>query len=503
MTRHGGLVLRGSALRAALLVANVGVAFYMMPFIIHAVGDRWYGMWTLVATFMGYYGYLDFGLSISTQRFIAGAIGRQDNDEVSRLVTTSFTLFLLLGLIGLAITGVIALFGRSFFSDPGEISIFRTVVLILGLNVVFTLVMAPINGLMTGHLRYDIATSIQTGKLVVRTALILYFIGSGYSIIALAVITLLADAGGNVVKIIVARRLFSGVRIRRRYYTPDRLGELFRYGGKSFVNQIAELLRFQIDHLVIAAFVNLSAVTLFNIAGQLVYYFRTLMQALLGVLIPLYARYQAAQDQEAVYRTFYFTSKLAAAGSVLVGGAIIIFGKTFIELWMGRDYTEAYTLVVILTIPTILYITQQSALALMYGLGAVGPLAKVSIIEALSNLGLSVVLVVRYGLAGVALGTAVPLTFYSLFLLVYASRLIGAPLLTYVREVGPVVIVGAALQGATWFVVQQATISGYLDMVMLLLALYPAQALAVLYLAFSRRERRVITETSRRALGIG
>ena len=72
-----GLVLRGSVLRAAMLFANVAVALYMMPFLVHALGDRWYGMWTLVATFMGYYGYLDFGLSVSVQRFIAGAIGRK------------------------------------------------------------------------------------------------------------------------------------------------------------------------------------------------------------------------------------------------------------------------------------------------------------------------------------------------------------------------------------------------------------------------------------------
>ena len=39
-------------LRAVTLFVNVAVAFYMMPFIIHAIGDRWHGMWTLAATFI-------------------------------------------------------------------------------------------------------------------------------------------------------------------------------------------------------------------------------------------------------------------------------------------------------------------------------------------------------------------------------------------------------------------------------------------------------------------
>ncbi|HEX9625679.1 MAG TPA: hypothetical protein VGA00_01945, partial [Acidiferrobacterales bacterium] len=106
-----GLVLRGSVLRTALLFANIAVALYMMPFVIHAVGDRWYGMWTLVGTFMGYYGFMDFGLSIATQRFIAGAIGRQDDQEINRLFTTSLVILAAPAMLAVAATftiGVLA-----------------------------------------------------------------------------------------------------------------------------------------------------------------------------------------------------------------------------------------------------------------------------------------------------------------------------------------------------------------------------------------------------------
>src|SRR3990172_13178096 len=121
MNKRGGLVLRGSLLNAVLLFSNIAVSLYMMPFVIHALGDRWYGMWTLVATFMGYYGYLDFGLSVAVQRFIAGAIGRKDGAETNRLLTTSVVLFAALGAIAMVATLVIAYFSDYFFSDPTEI----------------------------------------------------------------------------------------------------------------------------------------------------------------------------------------------------------------------------------------------------------------------------------------------------------------------------------------------------------------------------------------------
>jgi O-antigen/teichoic acid export membrane protein len=502
MSTQKGLLLRGSAMRTLLLIANVLVAFYMMPFVIHAVGDRWYGMWTLVATFMGYYGYLDFGLSVATQRFIAAAIGRRDHDEVNRLVTTSLWLFLALGLVAFVATLVIAAAAPLFLNDAAEIHVFRVVLVLLGINTAVSLSMAPVNGLITGHLRYDVVTTIQLAKLAVRTGLILYFIASGYSIVALAAITLLADVGANVGKIAASRRMFVHIRPARRFYARERIRELFDYGGKTFVTQLADMFRFQIDQVVIAAFINLSVVTLFNIAGQLVYYFRTLLQALIGVLVPVFAQYQAAADADGMRKAYYFSAKLAAAAGVLVGGAMVVFGSGFIALWMGRAYVDAYRLMVILVLPTILYVSAQPANALLFGVGRVGPLAKGSIVEAGANLGLSLVLAGPLGAEGVALGTAVPLTFFSIFILVSAHRAIGDPFRTYWRRVGPVIAVGAALQVVTWFALRDIAIGGYGQLLGIGGIIYPVQGLLLLLLTFSSEEWHVLWDSGRRALGL-
>ncbi len=502
MSKLRGLVLRGSVFRMVMLFANIAVAFYMMPFLIHSLGDRWYGMWTLVATFMGYYGYLDFGLSISVQRFIARAIGKEDQEEVNKTVSTALFLFIIIGIIVLIISLIIAAMSPIFFSDSEEISIFRIVMVVMGLNVAITFMMAPVNGLMTGNLRYDIATGINMGKLAIRTALIIYFIMLGYSIIALACITLLADVGGNLVKIIIAKKIFKGIEVKRKLYSADLLKSLFGYGGKTFVNQLADLMRFGLDHLVIAAFINLSAVTLYNIASQLVYYFRSFIGSLTGVLTPVYARYQAAEDSEMIYKTYYFTSKIAALISVLTGGAAIIFGRDFILIWMGRDYIEAYRLLTLLIVPTVLFVAQSPANSVIYGLGAVGILAKVSIIEAITNVVLSVALVGPLGLIGIALGTAIPLVFFSIFLLFLAIRLVGGNLSTYVRSVGPVFIVAITLQVIAWYVVSNQEISSYSDILVLILYIYPLQLILLTFLVFSPDERQIVFDAGRRALGI-
>lgn len=503
MSKHGALLLRGSMLRTVLLIANIAVGFFLMPFVIHAVGDRWYGMWVLVGTLIGYYGYFDFGLSVAVQRFIARAIGQGDDAEVNRLVTTAFFLFLVLGVLALIASAGAATFAPNFLNDPEEIRVFRIIVLILGLNVAVSFATAPVNGLFAGHMRFDVATILQLVILIGRTILIVYFMRAGYSIIALGAITFLAGLVENVAKIWYARRLFPGVRIRRSMYAPDRLGELFRYGGKTFLNQLAELVRFQINQPVIAAFINLSAVTMFNIAGTLAYYFRSLIQALSGVLVPMYARQQAEGDRAGLAKSHIFTTKLTSVVAVLGGGAMIVFGDAFIRLWMGTQYADAYPALVVLAVGTTVFMTQQPAVAMIYGLGVVGTLAKATIFEAVANVSLSLILVQSHGILGVAFGTAIPLLFLSLYVMKFSASLAGIGFLAYLRALVPLWTLLTAMQIGTGFVVSQVAPDSFSGLIMLFVAFYPVQALIAYLLTFTGEEQRLIRDTTARAVGIG
>src|SRR5574337_330130 len=90
MDNRKGKVINGFVLKTIYMVLNVALAFFMMPFILHSLGDRMYGIWIMIGAVMGYSAYLDFGLSSGVSRFISRAIGRNDADEVNGIVNTSF-----------------------------------------------------------------------------------------------------------------------------------------------------------------------------------------------------------------------------------------------------------------------------------------------------------------------------------------------------------------------------------------------------------------------------
>jgi O-antigen/teichoic acid export membrane protein len=497
---QGSLIARSSIARTAYLFASILVAFYMMPFIIGAIGQRFYGMWTLVATIIGYYGYLDFGLSKAAQQFMAKAIGRQDDDEVNRIITTAIAVFGTIGIVAFVVSLVIAAFAGSFLTDPVELRQFRWVLAVLGLNVMLSFPMMAFNGLFSANFRYDVITGIDLGKLLARSGLIIVFLSAGYSIVSMAVITTAVDFGSNLVKYVTMRRMFRGVALGRNRLTPSLIRPLYGYGGKAFVHSVADILRFQVDAVVVTAFLNLSAVAVYNVGGQLVTYFRQLMGAVVGVIVPLYARYAATDDREKMGETFAFSTKIAASLSVMLGGSALVFGKSFIRVWLGPDFDGSYPVLVILMLGAMVHVAQEPALALVYGTARHGGYARVALIEGVVNALLSVVLVRHLGLRGVAMGTTIPMLLSALYIAHYVARYVRLSFAVHLARMGKIFLLGGVLHAGGWYVLSRFPVDGYLDIFLVFGLVFPVQCILLFLLVFDGPERKTIFSTMRGVL---
>lgn len=495
MSTPSALLVRGSVFRAGHLAIGIIIAFFMMPFIIHSVGQRYYGMWAVISTIIGYLGYLDFGLSKAAQNFISRATGKGDQHEVSRIITTALFVFTVIGAFAFVLSLVVAAAGPYFFEDVTELWRFRLVIVIMGLNFALSFPMMAYNGLFSANFRYDIATAIELGKLISTNLLFLYFINQGYSIIALAVITTVVQQCGNIVKLVVFKRMFPTVGVRKNAFARDLIGPLYGYGWKAFLHSIADFLRFEIDLMVVTAFVNLSAVTIYNIAGQLVMYFRFLLGSVIGVIVPLYAQYDASQQMDKLREAFSFSAKIAAVLSVILGGSAIVFGEAFIRIWMGDEFAESYTVMTILLCGAMFHVSQEPALALAYGTAQHGPYAKVAMLEGILNIILSIVLVKIFGLIGVAYGTTLPMILSATYIMYFAATYLSEQLSHHLLRLASIFLKGGLLHLGAWWIVSKVSITGYGDLFLLFGIIFPIQCAILFWSTFHSAERGRIYET--------
>ena len=103
--------------------------------------------------------------------------------------------------------------------------------------------------------------------MALRTGLTIWAVMAGGGLLALAWVSLLATLPIIVLQIWFARRVSPWARIHWRSIGKERAESLFSYSLYTFGAKIADTLRFQIDPLVISAFVGLAAVTHYRVAS--------------------------------------------------------------------------------------------------------------------------------------------------------------------------------------------------------------------------------------------
>jgi len=408
-------LISGSLVRITLLVCSVGASFYLVPFLVHALGDRMHGFWVLIGRFMGYYGVLDLGLSSAVSRFVSRAYGQNDYDEINCVFNTSLVLFGLIGILAMAISFLFALLCPYFLKNPSEAVLFKKVILILGFSLAIGFPIRSYRGALYAKLRYDILAGVDLLKLFVRTILIIYFIKAGNGILALSLITFAVELMGYAAYFWFVLREFKEIKLNFALVDWGRIKALFHYSLFTSIVQLADLLRFKIDEFVIAGSLSVGFVTHYFIGTKLLDFFSLFMSSALGMMSPVFSQFEGRSDMHSVRKTFLEISKISVILAIFVGSHLVMYGKVFIEKWMGPGYHDSYYVLLILCVPMTLDLAQSPSIGLFYGISKHRYFAFLSGCEGIANLILSLILVRYYGIYGVAWGTFIPLVIVKLF----------------------------------------------------------------------------------------
>lgn len=483
-------ILTGSALRFIALLVNVIVAFFMMPFVIHTLGDRWYGLWVIIGALISYYSLLDLGLASATQRFFAHALPRKDPDELNTILTSALTIFSALGVLALLVTVIAIGVGPLFMANAEDADVFRIVTALMGVSVAMAFPFYVLTGLLTANLRYDQVSILQIVKLLIRTALFVWVLKHGYSVIALALITVLVEVIGFAALVVLVRRAAPWMELRVRYFSRAKTRELFSFGGYAFLTSIADKIRFNIANFVIAAFVNLSAVTHYNIATRLTEYFLQALGSLLGVMTPVFARLHAEGQHEKLREHFLFASRVGVLLGTFAGGALIIFGQSFIIIWMGPEYADAYIPLALLVFAMSIDAMQIPTVNALYAVAKHRFFAWMTVGDAAANLSLSLILVQFYGMTGVALAMALPILVTKLMIQPwYVCKVLQLSPTTYFRRVLGLFVVLALMQLPLAYLVWRADLVSYAQVVFWASGGYAVLLAIVILFVISASER--------------
>jgi O-antigen/teichoic acid export membrane protein len=408
-----------------LLGLNVGISFFMSPFVVNKLGSTYYGIWAISLQFTGYLYLMDFGVRESVIRYTSKYATRGQGRQLNQILSTALLLYAPITLGCIALTLGCA-WGVPIWFDisPEYATEAQLAVMFVGFTIAQTFIFNVFTGVLQGLGRFDIANLTGIVTTIVRSTLIVVALTLGYKLVALAAIQFfMAIVGGMIGAIAATRQLkATGIPLRLRLPTKSRFAALRRnvlgYGFYVLINNVAQKINFASDAVVIGIFMPVSFVTPYAIAGSLIDYLRQLILSTAQVFNPLSSKLYTQRRTEDLALMLIQGAKLTVIVTLPIALTFAVLGKEFVGLWMGKEYMEsAGSVLLILGLTQIISAPHYVVSSVLYGMSKHRTMGFMRVGEAAANLILSIILVQRMGIVGVAYGTAISHTIVVLILL--------------------------------------------------------------------------------------
>lgn len=429
-------VLRNIGTNWLRMAVSLFVGLVLTPIMVHTLGDTGYGLWVTIFALTGYFGLMDQGLRPSLVRYVSRHHAENDAIALSRTLSTATALYGTVGVLTLLATLVAAAnFATWFAIAPEHVQTARLVVLVSGLSLAMGFPLGVFGATLSGLQRYDVANTIGIAVSLLRVAAFIAVLRLGGGIVELAWCSLGLNLIGHGVSYVYVRRLLPEVAFGVRHVERATLQRIGSYSGYAFIGALATAITFQTDALVITGFLGAAAVTPFALAASLVGQSRTLVQSATWVLSPTASEMDTRGERGRLREMMVSGSKYGVLLSWPVLLAFLVFGPNVLTTWVGERYAHAAGLLAILAVPTMFALPQSAASSVLFGIGRHRGVVALSLLNAVVNLGLSLLWVKPYGLTGVAWGTAVPLFLIAgLGMMVLGARALEMPLRSYLWE---------------------------------------------------------------------
>ena len=414
------------------LCVNVLIGFLLTPYIIKHIDKGGYGIWTLVASFVGYFGLLRLGVGASIMRYVPLYDGRNQLNNVIGTFTTAMVMYLAVAFLILVVSVGGAGQITVFFNGDEE---FTILVKLIGLAAAIGCPAAIIDAMIRSRERFVAANMVAIITALTRAVGLVSVLFFGYGLAAMGWVAVGVALLGLLLNYVLLKKIYSEIKFPLKMVSSSHLWPLLSFGLMATLMSFGFLLRFNSDKIIIGRFMSKDMLGIYAIAATLLLYYRNCIGAISRVLRPRFAYLDGKDEQDEARNLFLKSTKLVALVACGISVLLLVTGPSFIKLWVGEGFEAVYPVLCVLALAQMIDQSQTPSISLLGGMGRQGVLAVFAIAEGVIGVILAIVLVKIYAVMGVAVGLAVPMIVIQMIIRpVYVCQFLGIPLLQYYKD---------------------------------------------------------------------
>jgi O-antigen/teichoic acid export membrane protein len=419
------------------MAVSMVVPFFLAPFVVRHLGATIYGIWILAVSTVSYLNMLDLGLRSAITRFVSKSATEGNTRDAQKAIGAALWFRMVIAAFVVIISIGLAVWFPQIFKIPHDLQRpAQITVLLCALGVATSLLSGVYTGVIRAINRFDVLSTITMTQTLVRAVGVILILRSGHGLVVLAIWEFGVVLSSSTAEMLSALKLYPPCRVLVLRPDMETLKSIWSYSFKTFVIIVAVQIVFYTDNIVVGAFLSVGVVTFYSIAGSLAMYSGQISTAMGTTFIPMASGLDASGNSASLKKLLIRGTQAMLGLMLPIGLTLLLRGKTFIGLWMGPQFSETSgTILQILLISQFFTIGNSTAGQIAYGVDKHKSVATCAAVEAVFNLGLSLVLVKVIGLYGVAWGTSISMVVVHLiFWPRFVSKELGVSSRSYLWE---------------------------------------------------------------------
>lgn len=348
---------RNMIFNSMLFIINLGISFFLTPYIVKEIGREAYGFIPLIGNMIGYTSIITTAIGSMAGRFITMRIYQEDYEEASSYFNSVFIANIILSALFTIIAAVIICYLPNILSIPVHlVNDVRWLFLFTFLTMIL--------GLTTGILgcgtyvknRIDVGASRSVVTNFVRVGCILLLFGFFKpSIVYMSLSAFIAGILSVYYNISFKRRFLPEIEIKpKKYFSWNKLKEVTSSGIWNSVNQLSNMLLYQLDLLIANVFISAAATGEYSLAKITPAFVLNFLAMLSGSFYPQFNILFAQQKKEELFALVKKSIKTVGLFVSVAIGILVVFSDSFYSLWIPSENAEIlYWLTIVTVIPMI------------------------------------------------------------------------------------------------------------------------------------------------------
>ena len=442
------------------------ISAVLTPIMVHGLGNVYYGMWVIVGSLIDYSGLMDMGMRATVFRYVAFFKGANQRESLNETFTTGVAItFSAMCISTMAFVGLSFILPRFFRFTGHDKTIFMWAIILMGTALSVALPGQFLFAYLRGLERFDLYNLGMVIHAIIRGVTLFLLIKFGYGIIYVSAAVLILEVLFLIFRWFLVIWSDSGLKFSLKSLNWHRTREMFSFGFYSFLYNSGETLRYSTDSFVIGRLLSVALITPFSVATRLMEYFKVLSSGVNGPMMVRITGLAGKNAQSELQTQFLRLTRFSMLLCMFIGSLLIVDGKALILLWLGPPYLTSYSILVVLTVAYIALLGQNPSYVLVFAHArSHRALSWWTLGEGVANLLLSVWWARKYGLLGVALGTAIPLIVSKVLIQPwYALQDVGITWWRYFSQgLARPLVAGGAFMICSWFLTSHLGISSNL-----------------------------------------